>query len=163
MSRVLNIYLFLLAALIGIEISVGALVAPVIFFPASIIGEGILTHFQSGQLMTQIFLKFNNILFTIAVISIIYEILNFITAKNESFNFKFSTLMLSLINLVLSAAFVFYFTDYIVDAQNLGVVATQNEAFAQIHKTSEWCMKIMMVAQFILFFMRFPRAAKEQA
>ncbi|MGB2553916.1 DUF4149 domain-containing protein, partial [Campylobacter sp. MOP51] len=57
-----GLYLLLLAALIGIEISIGAFVAPTLFYPQSIIGDGILTHFQSGLLMTNIFVKFNYVL-----------------------------------------------------------------------------------------------------
>ncbi|EAH7779714.1 DUF4149 domain-containing protein, partial [Campylobacter coli] len=51
------INLFLLAAMIGIELILGIVVAPVIFYPANLIGEGVLSHFQSGLMMTQIFIK----------------------------------------------------------------------------------------------------------
>lgn len=160
MYKILGIYLFALALLIGVEVSIGTLIAPTIFFPQAILGDGVLSHFQSGQLMTAIFLKYNTALMVISILSLLYEMVNFNNNRAESFNLKFSTLMLSLINLSLACVFVLYFTDYIVETQKLGAEATQSETFAKIHGASEWCMKIMMIAQTILFFIRFPRKTK---
>lgn len=159
MRKVLNIYLFLLAALVGMEISAGAFVAPVIFFPQDLIGENVLTHFQSGKMMSAIFVKLNYALIIISLVAFIYEIMNFFANKVEDFKVKFSAIMLSCINLALALLFVFYFTDFILEAQKLGEVATlQSPEFNQIHKASEWTMKIMMLAQTILFFVRFPNS-----
>lgn len=158
MSKILGIYLFLLAVLIGIELALGAFVAPTIFFPQSFLGDGVLSHFQSGQLMTQIFLKYNKILMIITAISFIFEMVNFNNNKSQNFNFRFSTLMLSVLNLILMVLFVLVFTDYIVEAQKAGAAAMQTAEFAKIHKGSEWTMKFMIIAQTILFFMKFPRS-----
>ncbi|MBP5778420.1 MAG: DUF4149 domain-containing protein [Campylobacter sp.] len=158
MSKILGIYLFLLAALIGIELALGVFVAPTIFFPQSFLGDGVLSHFQSGQLMTQIFLKYNKILMIITAISFIFEMVNFNNNKSQNFNFRFSTLMLAVLNLILMVLFVLVFTDYIVEAQKAGAAATQTAEFAKIHKGSEWTMKFMIIAQTILFFMKFPRS-----
>ncbi|EHT1194916.1 DUF4149 domain-containing protein, partial [Campylobacter jejuni] len=40
--------LFLLASIIGVELILGIVVAPTIFFPQNLIGEGVLSHFQRG-------------------------------------------------------------------------------------------------------------------
>lgn len=154
--RFLNIYLFLLAMVIGMEVSIGAFLAPTIFFPQNIIGEGVLSHFQSGQLMTNVFVKYNYVLLAVSVISFIYESVNL--KFDKSFYKKTSSFALSFIVLVLALAFVFYFTDYILEAQKLGAEATQNEQFGKIHSTSELVMKIMMIAQILLFFIKFPCA-----
>lgn len=153
--RFLNIYLFLLATLIGVELALGVLVAPVIFYPQNIIGDGVLTHFQSGQLMTQIFIKYNYVLLCVSVISFIYESINF--KFDTNFYKKISSFFLSLIVLILASLFVFYFTDYILQAQKIGIQATQSEEFKQIHNASEFVMKLMMVAQLILFFIKFTK------
>lgn len=153
--RFLNIYLFLLATLIGVELALGALFAPVIFYPQNIIGDGVLTHFQSGQLMTQIFIKYNYILLVVSVFSVIFESVNLKFSKN--FYKKISSFLLSLIALILAILFVFVFTDYILKAQNLGEIATQSAEFAKVHKGSEIVMKIMIFAQTILFFVKFER------
>lgn len=154
MRNLKNSYLFLLALIIGVEISIGAFLAPVVFFPAKYIGEGVLSIFQSGQLMTQVFLKYNMLLIAVSLVSIIYELINLIKNKEDSFNFKFSAFMLSFIVLGLASSFAFYFTPYIVHAQSLGELATTTNDFASVHKTSEIVMKIMIIAQTILFFVR---------
>ena len=43
------IYLFFIASLVGVEISIGAFVAPTIFFPDNLIGSGVLTHFKADS------------------------------------------------------------------------------------------------------------------
>ncbi|MCD8478315.1 MAG: DUF4149 domain-containing protein [Sulfurospirillum sp.] len=68
------LYLGFLGIAIGVEIAAGALVAPIIFFPQKYLGEGVLTHFQSGILMTQVFLKMNILIGFVALYSIIYEV-----------------------------------------------------------------------------------------
>lgn len=153
--KILNIYLFLLAVLIGVELAIGLLLAPVVFYPGKIIGDGVLTHFQSGQLMTQVFLKYNYMLLFVCVFSLVFEAINLKTSK--SFYKKISSFLLSVITLILALFFVFVFTDYILKAQNLGEIATQSAEFAKVHKGSEIVMKLMLLAQMILFFIKFPR------
>ncbi|MCD8545194.1 MAG: hypothetical protein LRY52_10250 [Sulfurospirillum cavolei] len=55
MKSLTSLYLMVLGVALGVEIAAGAFVAPVIFFPQKYLGEGVLTHFQSGILMTQVF------------------------------------------------------------------------------------------------------------
>lgn len=146
-----SIYLFILATLIGIELSVGAVVAPVIFFAD--IGDNVLSHFQRGLLMTQIFVKFGYIMLAVSLIVMLYEL--FYLKQNINFKVKFSCFMLALLNMSLALAFVFYFIDYILAAQKIGEAATLGSAeFASVHKASEYCLKIMMLAQIVLFFLR---------
>ena len=66
------IYVVMLGIAIGVEIAAGAFIAPVIFFPQKYLGEGVLTHFQSGILMTQVFLKTNMLLMIVAVYSLLF-------------------------------------------------------------------------------------------
>jgi len=142
-----SIYFLLLAAVIGTELTLGILVAPVIFFPQSIIGEGVLTHFMSGQMMTKIFLKFNYVLLFVSAFVAVSEL--FDLRKKLAFSLKFSTFMLSFLNLV------FIFTPFIVQAQGLGAEATQTAEFAKMHSASEYVMKLMLALQLILFFVKF--------
>lgn len=152
-----GLYLLFLAALIGIEASIGAFVAPTLFYPQGILGDGVLTHFQSGLLMTNIFVKFNYVLLFVSVLAFSYEIFAFKLDKEAKFAVKFSAFALAFINLALAAAFVFYFTPYVLEAQKLGAQGTMTAEFTQIHKASELVMKIMMFAQIALFFIKFPR------
>lgn len=152
MVKFRSFYLFLLSICIGAELAIGIFMAPVIFYPAQYIGDGVLSHYQSGQLMTQVFLKYNIMLIFISSLIFIFEIVNLKT--NESFNYKISSFFLSLIIALLAMAFVFYFTPYILDAQKLGAEATATAEFASMHKASEFVMKAMMLAQVVLFFIR---------
>ena len=87
MSKFLGIYLFLLSVLIGFELFAGIAVAPAIFHPENSVGTGVLSQFQSGQIMSGIFIKMNK--------------------------------------------------------------------FRQIHSASELCIKILLVLQVVLFFIKF--------
>ncbi|QOR01726.1 MULTISPECIES: DUF4149 domain-containing protein [unclassified Campylobacter] len=149
-----SIYLFLLAGLVGIEISIGVLLAPTIFYPAKFIGDGVLNHFQSGILMTHIFVQFGYVLLGVSILSLLMEIFSF-RDKNLTFKINFSKFMLSLIILALSLLFIFYFTAYVLEAQSLGEEATKTKEFVKIHSASEVVMKIIMLSQVVLFFLNF--------
>ena len=146
--------------MIGTELTLGILVAPVIFFPQNIIGEGVLTHFMSGQMMTKIFLKFNYVLLFVSAFVAVSEL--FDLRKKLAFSLKFSTFMLSFLNLALALSFVFIFTPFIVQAQGLGAEATQTAEFAKMHSASEYVMKVMLVLQLILFFLKFKISQDER-
>ncbi|WP_411648036.1 DUF4149 domain-containing protein, partial [Campylobacter coli] len=95
------INLFLLAAMIGIELILGIVVAPVIFYPANLIGEGVLSHFQSGLMMTQIFIKMGYLLIFVSIINLLFEIYSF-AKEDMKFQIKFSKLMFTILILILS-------------------------------------------------------------
>ncbi|AOO65565.1 DUF4149 domain-containing protein [Sulfurospirillum halorespirans] len=150
MRSFMVIYLAMLGIAIGVEIAAGAFIAPVIFFPEKYLGEGVLSHFQSGILMTQVFLKMNLVIGFAALYSIIYEVQVFMMRKN----YDFLSFFLSLMIVVGTGLFLYYYTPFIIHAQQLGATETITEAFATMHKQSEWVMKALMVAQFVLFIRR---------
>lgn len=150
MKSFMVIYLAMLGIAIGVEIAAGAFIAPVIFFPQKYLGDGVLSHFQSGILMTQVFLKMNLVIGFVALYSIIYEVQVFMMRKN----YDFLSFFLSFLIVVSTGLFLFYYTPFIVHAQQLGSAETTTEAFTTMHKQSEWIMKALMVAQFGLFIRR---------
>ncbi|WP_096021843.1 DUF4149 domain-containing protein [Campylobacter lanienae] len=152
MVKFRSFYLFLLGICIGAEFAIGIFMAPVIFYPSQYIGEGVLSHYQSGQLMTQVFLKYNILLIFISSLILLFEIVNL--KGSESFNYKISAFFLSLIISLLAMSFVFYFTPYILQAQKIGAEATATAEFISMHKASEFVMKAMLLAQVALFFIR---------
>lgn len=152
MVKFRSFYLFLLGICIGAELAIGIFMAPVIFYPSQYIGEGVLSHYQSGQLMTQVFLKYNILLIFISSLILLFEIVNLKTS--ESFNYKISAFFLSLIIALLAMSFVFYFTPYILQAQKIDAEATATAEFISMHKASEFVMKAMLLAQVALFFIR---------
>lgn len=134
-----KIFFFLISALIGIELFVGIVVAPTIFFPQNYGIQSPLTLFQSGLLMTRIFVVLGYILFGVTCMSFLYALI----AKNKAF---FWTM---LIILALASLFAFYFTPFILEAQALGQSATQSQNFAKMHSYSEWCLKAIVVFQLL--------------
>lgn len=140
-------YQFLLASLIGIELTLGILVAPVIFYPQKAGVVNALSHFQSGLIMGELFVKMGYLLLGISTFSLIFE---FFSLKKNLLR-----LFISLLIALLSCIFVFYFTGFILQAQNLGEQVTQTQEFQSIHQWSEWTLKLIVALQIILFFLPF--------
>ncbi|GAA9510046.1 DUF4149 domain-containing protein [Helicobacter pylori] len=143
----LGVYLLLLGILSGSLITLGMMVAPIVFKAPSILPEFNLTPFESGKLMAQIFVRFNYVLGAIGFVVLLYEIISFIYYKR------------SLVYLILGVAigalcllFVFYYTPYILNAQKAGEVALQSAEFARSHAQSEWLFKELFVLVCTLFF-----------
>lgn len=129
-----NLYFFLLSAILGIELFVGIFVAPILFFPAKFSLDIPLTLAQSGMLMSEIFIKLGYILVGISAFGIL----------SSFYQGKFLLLMACLI-LILAGVFVFYLTPLILQAQSLGTTNTQD--FEQIHRLSEYVIKIIAFLQ----------------
>ncbi|PDW36465.1 hypothetical protein BB423_02960 [Helicobacter pylori] len=145
----LGVYLLLLGILGGSLITLGMMVAPIIFKAPSILPEFNLTLFESGKLMSQIIVRFNFLLGAIGFVVLLYEIISFIYSKR------------SLVYLILGVAigalcflFVFYYTPYILNAQKVGEVALQSAEFARSRAQSEWLFKELLVLVCALFFLR---------
>lgn len=154
-----QIYLFLLAAIVGVELSVGVFLAPTLFHANDILGEVLLTRLQSGLLMSSVFIKFNYCLLVVAVLAALMESVGFFKEK-AGFKKRFSKLMLALIILVLSLLFIFYFSSYILEAAKEGMKGVNMGEFEKMHKASEYTLKIILIAQIFLFFLSFDIAKK---
>lgn len=145
-------YQFLLASLIGMELTLGILVAPIVFYPQKVgVVEG-LSQFQSGLMMSELFCKMRYVLLAVGIFSLIFEFF--------SLNRHFFRLILSLVILALSCIFVFYFTDFILHAQALGEKAVQTQEFRSVHKWSELTLKLIVALQILLFFLPFHNRRK---
>lgn len=149
-------YIILLGIALGVEIAAGAFIAPVIFHPEHYIGEGILTHFQSGILMTQVFLKTNMVLIIVASYCFLFELVQWIRLKERDS----VALSLTVGALVLTSLFVFYYTSFILEAQNMGSSATITPMFAKMHKESEWVIKLLMITQLVLIIKKIGKIAQ---
>ncbi|ELJ8894664.1 DUF4149 domain-containing protein [Campylobacter upsaliensis] len=154
------IHLFLLAAMIGVELILGVVVAPVVFYPQGLIGENVLNHFQSGLMMSDIFVKMGYVLLVVALFNALYELINFFK-KEEKFQLRFSKFALSIIVLILALFFVFYFTAYILEAQKMGESVIKTAEFQSMHEASEVVIKIIVCMQIFLYFLSFKIAKKD--
>lgn len=153
--------LLLLASVIGIELFIGIVVTSYIFYPPSgLDGEVLLDRFESGLIMTQIFLKFAYFLLFVSFVNAVYE------SFSKDKKLKILKIILSVIILALSLLFLFYYTLPMLDFQvqvmskELDISYFASEDFASFHKQSELLAKILVIFQAILFFLSFKTADK---
>ncbi|CAM2836549.1 DUF4149 domain-containing protein [Helicobacter burdigaliensis] len=137
-------YLFLLGLGVGAMICAGVFSAPAIF-RASAIVEGLeISLFQSGVLMTSIFVKLNSLLLALGGIILAYELMSFFRHKT-----KISAL-LGIICVLLICLFAFYYTPFILDAQKLGENGIATLEFDKAHKESVLVFKGLLFALILL-------------
>ena len=129
-------------------IASGALSAPAIFRAPAIVPNLEMTLFQSGILMTSIFVKLNVILNLLAAFILFYEILSFRVSGAKI------APLLGLISIVLIFLFTLYYTPYILQAQSLGEEGIANLAFDAMHTQSVYVFKTLMASLCLLFILR---------
>ena len=144
----LALYLLLIGITLGAIIACGAFSAPSIFRAPAIVPNLEMTVFQSGLLMTSIFIKLNFLLNLVALFILCYEILSFRVS-----NARIAPL-LGLFSIIFIFLFTFYYTPYIVYAQNLGEEAIANLTFDSMHTQSVYVFKALMVSLALLFIVR---------
>lgn len=66
----------LLGSIIGIELFIGIVVAKIIFYPPLIAAKPVIERFESGVLMTQIFIMFGYLLVFISAFGLLFELVN---------------------------------------------------------------------------------------
>ena len=147
-------YLVLLSVMIGLIITLGALVAPVVFHAHDLMTLPI-THYDEGLIMQEIFRRSNYIFMALAVAVILYEIYDFRQGRRDkivmiSAFVVFYTIMM----------FVFYYTPEITLLQQSQ--QTQTQAFDALHKGSEIDFKIMLFALITLLFRRFTQLVRKK-
>lgn len=149
-SLINGIYLWIIGVCIGAMIISGAIVAPIIFNAYNYLPDLGITQYDSGILMSQIFIKLNYVLNFSAIIIIIYEL----SAFKASLRPSIILLGINILNVLLIFVFTIYYTPAIVDAQNMGAAYTATPEFDSIHNQSEMLFKILLVTLSISFVWR---------
>lgn len=144
------IYLWLIGVCIGAMIVCGAIVAPIIFNAYNYLPDLGITQYDSGILMTQVFIKLNYLLNFSAIIIIIYEL----SAFKSSLKPSIILLGINILSILLIFLFTLYYTPAILDAQNMGAAYTATPEFDSIHNQSEMLFKILLVTLSISFVWR---------
>jgi hypothetical protein len=148
-NSIFIVYVLMIGIVSGAVLTLGVFVAPVIFVPVPVLGDGVLSHFQSGLLMSHIFVRFNYLLDFLALFIIFYEFKAFFSLDRDKFSFFVSILSVYCIGL-----FTLYYTPYILKAQTIGEKAIASSAFENMHKGSELDFKILLVSLAVLFVRR---------
>lgn len=148
-------YLVLLGVLLGSTLALGALGAPVIFGANHYLEEAILSRYESGRIMSEIFARYALILKAALVAIVLYE--------GWRLRLKERGVMLLIAAtaaLVAGGAFAFYYTPAILAAQAIGEEATTTAAFDTLHKGAEMSFKLLSFALGALLFLRALRLQK---
>lgn len=142
-------YLVILAASFGAVITLGVLVAPVVFNPNALLVDVTLDRYNSGMLMSEIFDRFSSWLYAVTVMVALYEAMWYKMGQRDALSFASAFIVIAS-SLLFSAVYV----PKILAMQALGAEATQSDTFANIHMASEIDFKILAVALVVLFIRR---------
>jgi hypothetical protein len=137
-------YLIILAATLGAILVLGIFTAPVVF------NTGMLSHYEEGMIMAEIFRRFTYWLYLTFLVMVIYEGYQFKIFKRDAI-----ATLAALTSIATILMFNAVYTQKILAMQKQGEAATQSEAFANIHLASEIDFKILAVALAILFVRRY--------
>ncbi|WP_457593633.1 DUF4149 domain-containing protein [Hydrogenimonas sp.] len=138
-------YLMLLGITLGIGLSAGVFAAPVIFHADDLLGGGVLTHYQEGLIMTQIFMKSNIVVNITCAAILVAEGYHFLRFYRDPITFYSA-----FVTVWTGFMFTLYYTPQILEFQAQGESILENELFQKAHIASEWDFKIFVVALAIL-------------
>jgi hypothetical protein len=142
-------YLIVLAASFGSVIVLGAFVAPVVFHTDKIVIDLLISNYNAGIIMGEIFHRFSYWVSFLAFFVLAYELVMYKLGQRDTIIFVswvtvfFSSLMFSEV-----------YSPKILAMQALGVEATQSDTFANIHAASELDFKILAISLLVLFIRR---------
>ncbi len=137
-------YLILLACTLGAILVLGIFVAPVVFT------NTMLSHFENGIIMADIFSRFGYWLYVTLFGIILYEGYRFKTFQRD--NVMMASSLTSIFSILMFNA---VYTPKILEIQSFGEEATQSDEFANIHIASELDFKILAFALLVMFIRRY--------
>ena len=148
---VFKLYLIMLGVSAGMILALGALSAPVVFHANDFLNESLLSHYQMGLIMSEIFDRFSYILLVVTIFIAMFEWRSFWYERDKY------TSMIVFIFLSTSFLFMFYYLPDILKMQALGEEATQTKAFLGMHMGSELAFQVVLFALLALLFRRISR------
>ncbi|MBU0632260.1 DUF4149 domain-containing protein [bacterium] len=142
-------YLILLAASFGAILVLGVIVAPVIFHTDRLAVDLLIDHYNSGVIMSEIFLRFSYFIYFLALCVAVYEIVMYRMGQRDKTLFYSASTVIAT-SLMFSAVYV----PKILELQAMGREATTSDTFSSIHIASEIDFKILAIALVVLFVRR---------
>lgn len=142
-------YLLFLGATLGGVLVLGIFTAPVVFSAGELLGVPSIGRFQSGIVMTEIFVRFANWV-NLAVIAVLaYE-----TREILAFRRDLKIMAAAMTTIFSGGLYTLFYMPWIVNAQHQGASVTGSEAFENMHKGAELDFKIFALGLLILFLLR---------
>ena len=124
-------YLMVLGMSLGLVLTLGALVAPVVFH-ADLYSGVDLSHYQMGLIMTEIFKRSGYVLNVVAIIIILRE-----GYAYKSFERDVIVVPAAVTALLMIFLFTLYYTKAIIAYQQMGASIVSDPKFQALHKGSE--------------------------
>ncbi len=141
--------MIVLAASFGAVLTLGALVAPVIFHTDRILAQMLLDKYNAGIIMAEIFHRFSYWLYFLAVFVSGYEVYQYKNGQRDAWLFASSGMVV-----FASLMFSVVYAPKILEMQALGAEATQSDTFETIHLASEIDFKLLAISLVVLFVRR---------
>lgn len=142
-------YLLLLAAAFGAVMVLGIIVAPVIFHMEKLTMDIIVDHYNSGVIMSEIFVRFSYFIYFLAFCVALYEAAMYKMGQRDKILF-YSSSVVVVTALLFSAVYV----PKILELQTMGREATTSDTFGNLHLASEVDFKLLALTLVILFIRR---------
>ena len=154
--RILTIsYIVLLGVVLGSGLFAGIVVAPTVFHSEVWLGSEVLSHYQEGLIMTQVFLKLSYMVNFTLLMVFLYE-----GYKYKKFERDTITQIATLFVLATGLLFSQYYIPDILSMQLAGEAMTQSDAFVNTHKGSEINYKIFSLALLVLIVKNMQKACR---
>ncbi len=140
-------YFIVLLVSVGGVLTLGAIVAPVVFHP-EIVGLD-MSRFESGLLMSEIFRRFSYFLNFTALFIVLYEIIKYRFMQRDKI-----VILSAITSFATISMFTSVYIPKILELQAKGKEFTSSKTFDNLHFASELDFKILAVALLVLFVRR---------
>lgn len=154
--RILTIlFIVMLGMTLGAGLLAGVVVAPTIFKSEILLGSELLTRFQEGLLMTQVFERLAYLVNFLVILAVVYEVIRFKAFENTRWSMLLTFLVAST-----GLLFTSYYIPQILEMQLAGEAMTLSETFENVHKASEWNFKLFAVSTLGLLILTLRKTLK---
>lgn len=140
------VYLLTIGMTVGAVLILGAFVAAVVFHSEVYLSIPLLSRYEEGKIMGEIFRRFTYWSYVMAAIIVGYEIVRFKAMQIDAVS-----IMASFGSVGTLLLFSGVYSPKMLEYQQLGEAAMMNNSFELLHKASEIDFKIMLIMLLILF------------
>ncbi len=144
-----------LGTVLGAGLLAGIVVAPTIFHSELLLGSELLSRFQEGLLMTQVFERLAYAINFLVVVVILYEVIKYKAFESDRWSLLATFLVVST-----GLLFTSYYMPQILEMQSMGESITGSKLFENTHFASELDFKIFAFSALALLILNLKKALK---
>lgn len=140
------LYLLTIGMTVGAVLILGAFVAAVVFHSEIYLSIPLLSRYEEGKIMGEIFRRFTYWGYVMAAVIVVYE-----AARFKAMQIDRISILSALGSVSTLLLFSGVYSPKMLEFQQLGELAMMNNSFEPLHKASEIDFKIMLVMLLVLF------------